>query len=141
LLRDRESRLLLRTEGTLINEGLSTAVVTLSGSIPLLGDVYDLGGGRFALPPQCTAQFTFLDGHTVEEWATAWQNMHDAWPPESKLYLKLGVNDQFDDGIFDSTWIEVYGLPIAPIEDEEGGWVVRHAVDPSQAPVHERPLT
>ena len=107
----------------MVNEGLSTAIITLHGPARF-GGVHTMGGDRFALLPGDSADFSFEDGRTVAEWAEGWKRRQEA-PNEPRLFLEVIVMDQFDDGIVDKTEVLMGGYPIVPIEGNDAGWIVR----------------
>jgi len=122
----------LRTDVDLRNEGNSTAVVMVKPATDHGSRVQlvrnraadELASGeRAALSPGEEVTLIVDGWRPVGEWGAAW--MHQD-VEACKLALTIEVTDQFEDGILDTTIVEVSGLPVDDSSKTKGSWAVRN---------------
>jgi hypothetical protein len=141
--RDRSHFMWFRGRGVLINEGQGTARVRLpgesrflQGSSPLthdqelqpppqLGPAQD---GQYLLRPGETALFEWGYGHTLGEWADAWENPMPP-NPHGACFLNLAAADSFEHGVIDQMYVVVSARPIEPVPGALGQWRLIEDVD------------
>lgn len=137
--RDKYWFMWFRVNGVLVNEGASTARVRLDGEahfvegrstllpgehvIPTPPSVGTPDRNEYLLRPGEAALFEWAFGHTLEEWADAYEH---ADPPNPYSYGQLVVTvfDYFEHGVVDYIFIETGGRPLTPVPRTQGQWTV-----------------
>ena len=136
LPRDGSKQLVLVSSGLVRNDGSSTAIVGLNGGatfedpfklnrIPASVEVLPVGQGRLALPPGSAVRFSFIEGHTIADWATAWtQRDQDpsSTPSTSLVHLEVIAHDTFDVGVADNTLVQLQAYPLEPVAGDLSRW-------------------
>ncbi|MEV6908321.1 hypothetical protein [Amycolatopsis sp. NPDC051071] len=131
-----------KMRGVLVNEGHGTARVRLDGdaqfiegrssllpnqtrNTPVPPAVGTVDRNEYLLRPGESAIFEWGYGHTLSEWADAFENPN---PPNPNGSCKLGVTvfDYFDHGVIDHIFIEMAARPIKPVPGAHGQWTVPH---------------
>lgn len=139
--KDKHWFMWFRVNGVLVNEGASTARVRLDGEAHFIEGSTSLLPAEHAIPtppsvgtpdrkeyllrPGEAALFEWAFGHTLEEWADAYEN---ADPPNPYSYGQLVVTvfDYFEHGVVDYIYIETGGRPLLPVPGARGQWMVPH---------------
>jgi hypothetical protein len=154
---DAATFLWFRMRGLLINEGRGSARVRLDGEarfinepspfqanqdsslarppvpIPAKVGTWTPEGGLFAeyvLRPYQEAVFEWAAGHTLQEWADAYDNpTPDGVPnPHGRLFFTVLATDQSSSGSTDSVFIEAAARPIKPVLGQDSVWALGEAV-------------
>ena len=139
--RDKHWFMWFRVNGVLVNEGASTARVRLDGEARFIEGSTSLLPAEHAIPtppsvgtpdrkeyllrPGEAALFEWAFGHTLEEWADAYENA-DPPNPNSYGHLVVAVFDYFEHGVVDYIYIATGGRPLVPIPRTQGQWMVPH---------------
>ncbi|USX54115.1 hypothetical protein [Lentzea sp. HUAS12] len=143
----REWFMWFKMRGVLINEGSGTARVRLDGEAQFVegsSELLPTSGSTMPPPPAVgtpdrneyllrpgqSAVFEWGYGHTLGEWADAFENPSPP-NPRGACFLTVTVMDYFEHGVIDHIFIEMAGRPIRPIPGALGQWGVPE--DRSQA--------
>jgi len=124
---------------TVVNEGHVSGKVHLNGFAEWLGEDQDdmdfMISGPFTgteeevlLKPGASATFAWSDGHTLADWADAYNNPS---PPNPKgaSFMEIIVSDAFEDGVIDNIFLEMSGRAIVPVEGKPGKWKINDKDD------------
>jgi hypothetical protein len=137
---DREKNwyMWFRVRGVLINEGAGTARVRLEGTAKFVRGTSELAahaGNEIYVPRQVNApirreylmrpndfaMFEWECGHSLEDWADAYQNP-DPPNPRGSCRLVVTAYDFIESGIVDLTPIEMTARPLQPVSGAQGQW-------------------
>jgi hypothetical protein len=119
----------LAVDGTLINEGSATAKVRLNGNArfhdsdddDIIFETKITDNTEYILPPGEKVKFTWIDGHTIQDWTDAYTNS-DPPNPHGACFMEIIVSDFLEDGIIDHIFLEMAGRILAPVDGEDGRW-------------------
>lgn len=138
--RDKSWFMWFRANGALVNEGAGTARVRLDGEahfiegrshlhrdvdIQLPPSVGTPDRKEYLLRPGEVALFEWAYGHTLEEWADAYEHPNPP-NPLGAGFLTVTVFDYFEHGVVDYIFIETGARPIVPVPNTRGQWMVPH---------------
>jgi hypothetical protein len=132
--RDADTRILVRTRGTLVNEGTSTAVVEVDDAVTFpsaslsafgvpgtkSGTIIRLQGPRWALRPGDAVEFWHNTDRPLREWVDGWHRRDSDDRVRSPFEIR--VMDQYENGVEDHHRIEVEAYPVAPVPGNEAAW-------------------
>ncbi|MBQ1012912.1 hypothetical protein KBX53_18515 [Micromonospora sp. M51] len=125
-----------RTRGVLINEGSATARVRLDGEAEFIEGTTPLAGeATISRPPQVgtpdrqeyllrpgeSALFEWASGHTLGEWAEAYENPNPP-NPHGACFFTITVFDSFEHGVIDHIHAVMAGRPLVPVDGALGQW-------------------
>lgn len=130
-----------RMRGVLINEGSGTARVRLDGEAQFIEGTSILlrdRSGEIGVPPMVgtkdrkeyllrpgdVALFEWGYGHTLGEWADAYEHP-DPPNPRCACFLTVTIMDFFEHGVIDHIFVEMGARPIRPVPQALGQWVLR----------------
>jgi hypothetical protein len=137
--RDEQWFMWFRVRGVLVNEGAGTARVRLDGEAHFIEESSTLlpAKGAIGIPPSVgtpdrneyllrpgeAAIFEWAYGHTLREWADAYENPNPP-NPNGAGFLTITVFDYFEHGVVDYIFIETGARPIVPVPSAAGQWTV-----------------
>lgn len=134
--RDRQTFMWFQMRGLLINEGHGTARVRLDGEaqfvegtspyaqdedIPVPPQVGTERNREYLLRPGDKAIFEWGYGHTLGEWADAYDNANPP-NPLGACFLTVTVLDSYANGVIDHIYVEMAARPIEPVPGTIGQW-------------------
>ena len=139
--RDKDWFMWFRANGVLVNEGSGTARVRLDGEAHFIEgrsslirtdrnilsppSVGTIDRNEYLLRPGDVALFEWAYGHTLEEWADAYENPNPP-NPNGASTLTITIFDYFEHGVVDYIYIETGGRPVIPVPNTRGQWTVPH---------------
>jgi hypothetical protein len=143
---NRKNLLYFTTRGLLINEGNGAARIQPSPAVRLVSGTSGLhksGSEQISIPPVLgaglypeyllrpgeVALFEWKDGHTLGDWADAYEN---DYPPNplGACFLEMVVTDWLSSGVVDHHHVLLQTTPIEPVPGRQGTWKLRDAPVP-----------